>query len=293
MHRTYTAEEMRRYWRVHSKLWVGLDREADPEGLTNVCYSGAPLWLNRFASACQHRVVGKLLERMGGVAGLSVLDIGCGVGRWSGLMSALGGDVTGIDLQAETLVDNRRRFPACRFLEMTADSLALRAESFDVAVSVTVIQHMPDDAQEAALSEIRRVLRAGGCLVLLEGTRDRGSDVFARPIRGWIDLARRFGLEADTVLPYDYSPLIYGLRRLAGVVRERGGSGGDPSMPVEQYIARYRGGSTARDPARKAYEAALHAATLASYPLERLLAAIGPASASHHVGILFRRNRAA
>ena len=50
----------------------------------------------------------------------------------------------------------------------TADGTALRYEdeSFDVAYSVSVIEHIPDDGDGKAMSELARVLRRGGLLVL-------------------------------------------------------------------------------------------------------------------------------
>src|SRR5258706_2793033 len=110
-HTAYTSDEMRRYWRLHSRIWSDLDREEDPEGLTNVCFNGSPLWLNRFAAHCQRKTVDRLLESVPDLRGLQALDVGCGTGRWSRLLSARGALTTGIDLQPEALRENQRRIP--------------------------------------------------------------------------------------------------------------------------------------------------------------------------------------
>jgi SAM-dependent methyltransferase len=275
---------MRSYWRLHARQWADLDRGADPEGLTNVCYNGAPLWLNQFAARCQ---VAAFMDLAGDVAPLRdrrVLDVGCGTGRWSRLMTEQGARVVGIDLQPETLRDDRRRLPSCRFVEMSADFLGFASGRFDLVTSVTVIQHMPPSAQAAALSEMRRVLVDGGRLLILEHTRDQGPHVFAHAPEEWIRLAAAAGFRLDRSVPYDFAPLVYVVRRAASTAR---GAGAGGRIPVERYVARFRSAGEARGLARRAYHALLRAATAASYPIEPVMRRVAPASWAHHVGLLF------
>ena len=279
---------MRRYWREHSRIWHDLDRTHDPEGLTNVCFAGAPLWLNRFASRCQIRTFLSLSESLGGLSGRRVLDVGCGVGRWSRLMSGFGAKVTGIDLQSETLRDNRTSMQGCRFVEMGAESLAFASKSFDLATSVTVLQHLPDEIQNAAITEIRRVLVDGGAFLLLEGTKDRGAAVFSHREDWWCAKARAAGFELERSEHYDFAPLIYGLKLVALKLRSAGGANGGRPAEAEQYASRMREGLEARGLPRKVYRMLLHAATLASYPIEPAMMRLAPAGWAHHVGLLLR-----
>jgi SAM-dependent methyltransferase len=274
---------MRSYWRLHARQWAGLDRAADPEGLTNVCYNGAPLWLNRFAARCQ---VAAFQDLAGDLAlrDRRVLDVGCGTGRWSRLMTEQGARVVGIDLQPETLRDDRRRLPSCRFVEMSADSLGFASGRFDLVTSVTVIQHMPPAAQAAALSEMRRVLVDGGRLLILEHTRDQGLHVFAHTTEEWVRLAVAAGFRLDRSVPYDFAPLVYLVRRAASTAR---GAQPGGKIPVERYVARFRSAGDSGGLARRAYRAVLHAATAASYPIEPMMRRVAPASWAHHVGLLF------
>lgn len=285
-HTSYSSDEMRRYWRLHSKIWSDLDREEDPEGLTNVCFNGSPLWLNRFAAHCQRKTVTRLLDSMPEVRGLRALDVGCGTGRWSRLLSARGALTTGIDLQAESLRENQRRLPGCRFVEMSADKLAFSPGSFDLANSVTVIQHVPYEAQVEALREIRRVLVKGGHFIMLEAIIDRGPHVFSRSRDEWIREAAAAGLDLQRTVLYDFAPLLYGMRALAGLARGRPAREALPS--VEEYVTKFKTIGARRGLVHGAYRAVLHAATMLSYPIEPIVSLTGPASIAHHAGFVFR-----
>ena len=107
-------------------------------------------------------------------AGTRVLDVGCGVGRWSRLLAARGAEVTGVDLSPTMIGEARRRAAAaglagrCRFL--VQDSAALDAGGpFDLVLGVTVLQHILDpQALRAAVERIARHVAPRGRIVLLE-----------------------------------------------------------------------------------------------------------------------------
>lgn len=96
-----------------------------------------------------------------------VLDIGCGAGRTTGAIAALGYDVVGIDLAEPLLRNARRRYPSLEFRQMDATALAFEDDSFDAALfSFNGIDAIyPEAARVQSLSEACRVLRRGGCYV--------------------------------------------------------------------------------------------------------------------------------
>ncbi|HMK10977.1 MAG TPA: methyltransferase domain-containing protein [Acidimicrobiales bacterium] len=108
-----------------------------------------------------------VLELCGDVAGLRLADLGCGAGFYLGELVARGAHVVGVDGSRELLARARARVGVDaelfehdleRPLTMFAD------ESFDGVVMPLVYHHINDRA--GLLSEIRRVLRPGGWLVL-------------------------------------------------------------------------------------------------------------------------------
>ncbi|HEX8205992.1 MAG TPA: methyltransferase domain-containing protein [Solirubrobacteraceae bacterium] len=102
--------------------------------------------------------------------GERVLDVGCGTGFYvAELLEDVGPDgaVTGVDPSAPMLTVARERCagaPNVTFAEGAATALPVEDASFDAAVSVQVLEYVED--VDAALRELRRVLRPGGRLVV-------------------------------------------------------------------------------------------------------------------------------
>src|SRR5262245_45614331 len=64
-----------------------------------------------------------LLRRLGSIAGLRLLDVGCGRGALLAAATAQGADVWGVDSSAELLDDARRRVPRADVRLACADDL--------------------------------------------------------------------------------------------------------------------------------------------------------------------------
>lgn len=112
-----------------------------------------------------------------GLAG-RILDAGVGTGRNMPFYPG-GAEVTGIDLSAAMLVRAVRRMnqSAARvaLLQMDVTQLAFASASFDAAVATFLFCVLADDLQGPALRELRRVVRPGGTIRLLEYVRPRGA----------------------------------------------------------------------------------------------------------------------
>lgn len=161
------------YWEDRARRFA-----VDGDGLAAVCSYGMPGFYNRLIHLCQRRALEPWLETQ---PGARVLDIGCGIGRWSRLLASRGACVTGIDLSPTMIAEAQRRTAAsglasrCRFL--VQDSAALEVTgTFDLILCVTVLQHMLDaGALHSALQRMKRHLAPQGRLVVLEAAPARAA----------------------------------------------------------------------------------------------------------------------
>jgi ubiquinone/menaquinone biosynthesis C-methylase UbiE len=124
--------------------------------------------------------------------GERILDIGCGNARDILPLLRTGARVTGIDLSEGMIQEAKHELSAAGRPDVTvavgdATRLEFAAEAFDKILCSEVIEHIPD--AELAVSEMHRVLKPGGCLVVSTPNR-RSWYGFDRYVI-WMRLLRR------------------------------------------------------------------------------------------------------
>ncbi|HEY3017460.1 MAG TPA: bifunctional demethylmenaquinone methyltransferase/2-methoxy-6-polyprenyl-1,4-benzoquinol methylase UbiE [Gaiellaceae bacterium] len=115
--------------------------------------------------------------------GDSVLDACCGTGDLAIACARAGGRVTGLDFSEPMLEQARRKAPELEWVRGDLLELPFADGSFDAATVGFGVRNVED--LDRALRELRRVLRVGGRLAVLEITRPRG--VLAPFYRFWFD----------------------------------------------------------------------------------------------------------
>jgi ubiquinone/menaquinone biosynthesis C-methylase UbiE len=128
---------------IHDAIWEAVAPDAEPESFA----------LRRAFLAA------------GVQAGQIVLDLGCGAGEFSAALLEDGATPIAVDVAAEALRRARERVPGLDArLWRGGEPLPLADNAADVVWAGEVIEHVVDVAPW--LSEVRRVLRPGGTLLL-------------------------------------------------------------------------------------------------------------------------------
>jgi SAM-dependent methyltransferase len=108
-------------------------------------------------------------ERLGDVAGLEVLDFGCGHAMAAVVLARRGARVTAFDLSGGYLLEARRRASAngvcLSLVQADGERLPFADSSFDRVWGNAILHHL--DMARAA-RELRRVMRPGGVAVFCE-----------------------------------------------------------------------------------------------------------------------------
>jgi demethylmenaquinone methyltransferase/2-methoxy-6-polyprenyl-1,4-benzoquinol methylase len=152
-----------------------------------------------------------------------VLDACCGTGDLAVAALGAGATVTGIDFSERMLERARRKSDEIEWVQGDAVKLPFEDASFDAATVGFGVRNLAD--LERGLAELRRVLRPGGRVAILEITKPRG--LLAPFYRLWFDA---FVPLLGKVLPggaaYTYLPASVrrfpGPDELAGLLRGAG-----------------------------------------------------------------------
>lgn len=121
-----------------------------------------------------------------GLAGLAVLECGCGAGRFTEVLLARGARVTSVDL-SDAVEANAANFPPSedhRVAQADIQQLPFEPRGFDVVFCLGVVQHTP--VPELTIAALYSHVRPGGWLVL---DHYRHLTILSRPVQ---QLARQY-----------------------------------------------------------------------------------------------------
>jgi SAM-dependent methyltransferase len=144
-------------------------------------------------TAYQKQILFPLLKsQLSGIEN-TVLDFGCGPGRFTGgLAELISGSAIGVDVTQE-LLELAPKAPLVSYQGIDGSGyLPFPDRSFDVVWSCLVLGGIPDDKIKSIITEIDRVLRPGGLFFYIENTANTANSYywFYRNESSYINMAR-------------------------------------------------------------------------------------------------------
>jgi len=176
-------------------------------------------------------VTGKITDfaAAAGLAGKRVLDIGAGRGYLQDVVA----DYTGLDISPSV-----QRFFHKRFVLGSATLMPFGANEFDAAWTVWVLEHVPNP--EAALVEMRRVVKDGGLLYIAPAWDCRPWLAMGYPVRPYGDFsfAGKIAKAAVPVESYFWNMSKASVRLLL-YASWKGGGGGPTKLRYRHLTPNY------------------------------------------------------
>ena len=116
--------------------------------------------------------VSEYVERLG-----NVLDIGCGAGQNTAMLSRYANGVTGIDSDEKAITFARKynESPGVKFVHGKFPACAVWGDSFDYIFCVETMEHVAYDEQEEFIDKAVLMLRDGGYLFITTPREDSAS----------------------------------------------------------------------------------------------------------------------
>jgi SAM-dependent methyltransferase len=107
-------------------------------------------------------------RRSGEPGALSVLDVGCGVGLTDAALEGRFGSIHGVDVSEGAVAEATTANPWATYGSYDGRTLPFDDDVFDLAFAICVLHHVDPPDRVAFTGEMRRVVRPGGLVVMIE-----------------------------------------------------------------------------------------------------------------------------
>jgi ubiquinone/menaquinone biosynthesis C-methylase UbiE len=246
-----------------SDFWNELVKRLGPREDV-VIIPGAPSITNMYVDRLQRKA---LICQLSFFTGNTILDIGCGIGRWARLLTDKANQVIGIDISKEMIKIAKQRIknPNVHFIVASVHAIPLHSKSVDFSLSCTCLQHIcEEDKQKKGIQEITRVTKSRILILELMSKAKKIKlthyPTLITPKSEYVEALRKFGAKEIKEIGVDFLPLVKLIEDLRNLILTKLG------VNVPSY-----GGSLKQRLMRGSYQILSVFALAFSLPLNKLI----------------------
>jgi SAM-dependent methyltransferase len=109
-----------------------------------------------------------LRRHVGDPAGVTALDVGCGVGETDTYLAPVLAELHGVDISGESIALAAERNARVHYRTYDGRVLPYDDATFDLVFAISVVHHVPPEQWDAFAGELARVTAPGGIVTLIE-----------------------------------------------------------------------------------------------------------------------------
>jgi SAM-dependent methyltransferase len=132
---------------------------------SSIDFSGLP---HSFFMRAKADLLRELIARRLGPEKPAMLDVGCGVGSFHPLLRGMVGRLSGIDVSSASIAQARADNRDVNYQVFDGRSFPFDDADFDLVTAICVLHHVAPAEWAHFMSEMRRVVRPGGLICVIE-----------------------------------------------------------------------------------------------------------------------------
>jgi len=132
---------------------------------SSIDFSGLP---HHFFMRAKAHVLRELILPRLGTEKPAMLDVGCGIGSFHPLLRGMVGRLSGIDVSSACIAQARADNRDVQYSEFDGINFPFDDASFDLVTAICVMHHVAPPEWAGFMREMRRVVRPGGLVCVIE-----------------------------------------------------------------------------------------------------------------------------
>lgn len=132
---------------------------------SSIDFSGLP---HHFFMRAKADLLRDLIERRLNAEDPEMLDVGCGIGSLHPLLHGMIGRLSGIDVSPDSIARARLENRDVDYREFDGRTFPFKDDSFDLVTAICVMHHVAPAEWVSFITEMRRVVRPGGLVCVIE-----------------------------------------------------------------------------------------------------------------------------